>query len=115
MQNWEWAFVGDTLFNYGCGRVMEGSYEQMFQSLKQLKALPADTLIYCGHEYTVNNLNFCSGRDSKFKVALQQAEETRARKEFTVPFRLGDQINDSPFLSDSFEEFSEWRDARNAF
>ena len=52
------VFVGDTLFGFGCGRVFEGSYEQMFQSLQKLTKLPKDTLIYCGHEYTLRNLEY---------------------------------------------------------
>ena len=53
-------FCGDTLFAGGCGRVFEGTFEQMFQSLNKLKQLPESTKIYCGHEYTKNNLMFYS-------------------------------------------------------
>lgn len=53
-----WLFCGDTLFSAGCGRVFDGSYEQLFDSLNQLKALPDSTKIYCGHEYTRQNLDF---------------------------------------------------------
>ena len=53
------VFTGDTLFSLGCGRVFEGTYEQMFNSLNKLKNLPIDTKIYCGHEYTKKNLEFC--------------------------------------------------------
>ena len=52
-------FTGDTLFSLGCGRIFEGTYEQMFLSLKKIKELPKDTEIYCGHEYTLQNSNFC--------------------------------------------------------
>ena len=52
------VFTGDTLFSLGCGRVFEGTYQQMFESLNKIKNLPADTKIYCGHEYTKNNLKF---------------------------------------------------------
>ena len=52
-------FTGDTLFSLGCGRVFEGTYEEMFNSLNKIKNLPGDTKIYCGHEYTKNNLEFC--------------------------------------------------------
>ena len=52
-------FTGDTLFSLGCGRVFEGTYEEMFNSLKKIKSLPEDTKIYCGHEYTKNNFEFC--------------------------------------------------------
>jgi len=53
------VFTGDTLFSLGCGRIFEGTYEQMFKSLDKLKNLPADTRVYCGHEYTFRNLEFC--------------------------------------------------------
>ena len=49
-------FTGDTLFSLGCGRIFEGTYEQMFNSLKKIKELPKDTQIYCGHEYTLLSL-----------------------------------------------------------
>ena len=53
------VFTGDTLFSLGCGRIFEGTYEQMFYSLNKIKSLPSDTKIYCGHEYTLQNSNFC--------------------------------------------------------
>ena len=52
-------FTGDTLFSLGCGRIFEGTYDQMFNSLNKIKELPKDTEIYCGHEYTLQNSNFC--------------------------------------------------------
>ena len=52
-------FTGDTLFSMGCGRVFEGTYDQMFDSLNRIKGLPEDTKIYCGHEYTQKNIEFC--------------------------------------------------------
>lgn len=109
------VFVGDTLFNFGCGRVMEGTYEQMHTSLAKLKKLPAETLVYCGHEYTLHNLEFCKSMDKGFEDELAKAKQIRDAGNFTVPFLLGDQIEKSPFLSDSLEEFTKWRDARNAF
>ena len=58
-------FTGDTLFSLGCGRIFEGTYEQMFNSLNKIKELPQETEIYCGHEYTLQNSNFCLANDSK--------------------------------------------------
>ena len=52
-------FTGDTLFSLGCGRVFEGTHLDMFNSLNKLKILPSETKVYCGHEYTKSNLNFC--------------------------------------------------------
>jgi len=59
------VFTGDTLFSLGCGKVFEGTHKQMLNSLRKLKNLPKDTKIYCGHEYTKNNLEFCLKYDSK--------------------------------------------------
>ena len=53
------VFTGDTLFSLGCGRIFEGTYEQMFKSLNKIKSLPIETKVYCGHEYTLNNSKFC--------------------------------------------------------
>jgi len=61
--NEEAAFTGDTLFSLGCGKIFEGSYEQMFNSLMKIKALPLKTKIYCGHEYTKQNAKFCITHD----------------------------------------------------
>ena len=59
------VFTGDTLFSLGCGRVFEGTHKEMFDSLSKIRKLPPDTKIYCGHEYTKSNLNFCLKYDSK--------------------------------------------------
>ena len=59
------AFTGDTLFSLGCGRIFEGTYEEMFRSLNKIKSLPMETKIYCGHEYTLNNSKFCIKHDPK--------------------------------------------------
>ena len=58
------VFTGDTLFSLGCGRVFEGTYEEMFNSLINLKSLPTETKVYFGHEYTKKNLDFCLKYDS---------------------------------------------------
>ena len=66
-------FTGDTLFSLGCGRIFEGTHEQMFNSLNKIKKLPKDTEIYCGHEYTLKNANFCLANDpnnSKLKEKI---------------------------------------------
>ena len=58
------AFTGDTLFSLGCGRIFEGDHNQMLKSLDKIKKLPKDTMIYCGHEYTYKNAEFCMKYDS---------------------------------------------------
>ena len=58
------VFTGDTLFSLGCGKIFEGNHEQMLTSLNKIKQLPKDTMIYCGHEYTYKNAEFCMKYDS---------------------------------------------------
>ena len=65
-------FTGDTLFSLGCGRIFEGTYEQMYNSLNKLKSLPKETKIYCGHEYTLNNSKFCLEHDSENSSLLKK-------------------------------------------
>ena len=58
------VFTGDTLFSLGCGKIFEGDHQQMLASLNKIKLLPKDTMIYCGHEYTYKNAEFCMKYDS---------------------------------------------------
>ena len=95
-------FVGDVLFRLGCGRVFEGTLEQMQNSLHELSNLPDRMLVYCGHEYTLNNLMFLEDifRESidleKVKKQILQDLETNNR---TIPFVLGDEKKVNPFLN----------------
>ena len=68
-------FTGDTLFSLGCGRLFEGSYEEMYESLNKIKVLPEETKIYCGHEYTLSNSKFCKKFDSKNKDLQKKIEK----------------------------------------
>lgn len=95
------AFVGDTLFAIGCGRVNEGTMETMWQSLSKIARLPADTTIYCGHEYTVSNARFALSIEPDNAALVARArdvEAKRARGEPTVPSRLSDELATNPFL-----------------
>ena len=94
-------FTGDTLFSLGCGKIFEGTYLQMFDSLNKIKTLPKDTSIYCGHEYTKKNLNFCSKLESEnyFLKEKKNWINLRSRKkEPTLPVTLGDELNTNIFL-----------------
>ena len=94
-------FCGDTLFSAGCGRLFEGTAEQMDGSLAKLAALPAETLVYCGHEYTVSNLKFGSrsSRDNADAARyLEECRDKRARDEATVPSSIRRERNVNPFL-----------------
>jgi hydroxyacylglutathione hydrolase len=95
------AFVGDTLFAIGCGRVIEGTPEQMWRSLVKLRDLPDDTRIYCGHEYTAANIKFALTIEPHNKALLAreaQAKKQLAQGEPTIPVTIGDEKLANPFL-----------------
>jgi len=95
------AFVGDTLFSIGCGRVIEGTPEMMWASLNKLRDLPDDTQVYCGHEYTKANANFAlsvDGNNAALKARAAEVDQQLARGEFTIPVTIGDEKKANPFL-----------------
>ena len=94
------AFVGDTLFALGCGRLFEGAPLQMWTSLQRLAALPDDTRVYCAHEYTAANARFALSVDADPAVAAraQAVFAARARGEATVPTTIGQEKATNPFL-----------------
>ena len=75
------VFTGDTLFSLGCGRIFEGTYKEMFNSLKIIKSLPEETKIYCGHEYTLNNSKFCIKYDPE-NQNLKKKNRKREKKSY---------------------------------
>lgn len=92
---------GDTLFSLGCGRLIEGTAEEMFRSLGKLKALPPATLVCCGHEYTQSNARFARSVDPDnpaLTARTEQAGELRAAGKPTVPSTMGDELAANPFL-----------------
>jgi len=94
-------FCGDTLFSLGCGRLLEGNAAEMFASLAKLAALPPETLVYCGHEYTQNNARFAlTVEPENAALAVRVAEIARLRSagEATVPSRMGEELAANPFL-----------------
>jgi hydroxyacylglutathione hydrolase len=95
------AFVGDTLFSIGCGRVIEGTPEMMWQSLLKLRALPDDTRIYCGHEYTKANIRFAKTIEpdnAALKAREAQVENLLAARKPTIPSTMGEEKAANPFL-----------------
>ena len=95
------VFCGDTLFSVGCGRIFEGTPEQMLESLDRLAALPGDTLVCCGHEYTLANCAFARTVDpdnSALTRRLSQARAQRERGAPTVPVSLAEERACNPFL-----------------
>ena len=127
------AFTGDTLFSLGCGRVFEGTHEEMFNSLNKIKKLPPDTKIYCGHEYTKTNLNFCLTYNPT-NILLKEKQVDILKKlnsnQPTIPSTLGQEIETNIFLrcndpeikhaiglkdSSELEVFSKLRDLKDTF
>ena len=112
-------FTGDTLFSLGCGRLFEGTYEQMFNSLKKIKQLPKDTEIYCGHEYTLQNSNFCQANDPenlKLKEKIIRIKDHLKKNLPTIPTILEDELECNIFLkAKDLKTFSKLRDLKDNF
>ena len=112
-------FTGDTLFSLGCGRIFEGSYEQMFRSLNKIKVLPKETKIYCGHEYTLNNAKFCKKYDSENKNLQKKIEKIEKQLENgipTIPSTLKEELECNIFLkAKDIESFTKLRDLKDNF
>tara|TARA_Y100000768_G_scaffold58735_1_gene39501 strand:- start:12 stop:728 length:717 start_codon:yes stop_codon:yes gene_type:complete len=118
-ENEKIAFTGDTLFSLGCGRIFEGTYEEMFSSLKKLKELPKETKIYCGHEYTLKNSEFCLKYDKNNKRLQKKITEIKNKVNNnipTVPSTIDDEIACNIFLrAKTLGEFSKLRDLKDNF
>jgi len=112
-------FSGDTLFSLGCGKIFEGTYKEMFDSLNKIKSLPEDINIYCGHEYTLQNSKFCIEHDPD-NLDLQN-KITKIKKKIennipTVPSTLKDEKECNVFLrAKDVETFSKLRDLKDNF
>jgi hydroxyacylglutathione hydrolase len=95
------AFVGDTLFSIGCGRVIEGTPEMMWQSLLKLRALPDDMRIYCGHEYTGANIRFAKTiepENAALRAREAEVDKLLAARKPTIPSTLAEEKAANPFL-----------------
>tara|TARA_A100000164_G_scaffold69143_1_gene57678 strand:+ start:127 stop:843 length:717 start_codon:yes stop_codon:yes gene_type:complete len=118
-ENEKIAFTGDTLFSLGCGRIFEGTYEEMFISLKKLKELPKETKIYFGHEYTLKNSEFCLKYDKNNKRLQNKINEIKNKVNNnipTVPSTIDDEIACNIFLrAKTLGEFSKLRDLKDNF
>ena len=94
-------FTGDTLFSLGCGRIFEGTYKEMYDSLNMLKRFPNDTKIYCGHEYTKKNSDFCISIDKNNSNLIKKIEEINKNIKNgipTIPSILSDELSCNIFL-----------------
>jgi hydroxyacylglutathione hydrolase len=112
-------FCGDTLFAMGCGRLFEGTAQDMFEALGKLKRLPPDTRVFCAHEYTLANARFAvtAEPDNQALAARFAAvQAARARGEPTVPFALAEELATNPFVrARDARELGERRRAKDAF
>lgn len=113
------AFVGDTLFAMGCGRLFEGTPAQMYASLKRLASLPEDTRLYCAHEYTLANAHFAAHAEpANAAIAERLATVAAMRREgrITVPTTVAQERETNPFVrSTNEEEFARRRAAKDSF
>lgn len=100
-------FAGDTIFAMGCGRVFEGSHDQMLDSLNKIKELPENTIVYCGHEYTIANGKFALSIEPNNKnlcSRIEYVKELRSENKPTLPTTIKTELDTNPFLrTDSLE------------
>ena len=112
-------FSADTLFAMGCGRLFEGTAENMFQSFEKLRTLPDETKVYCGHEYTMANANFCLSVDSENQELITHAEEMQKLRENnqpTIPTTIGMEKETNIFMrAKDASEFKKYRDLKDQF
>jgi hydroxyacylglutathione hydrolase len=95
------VFTGDTLFAMGCGRLFEGTPDMMWNSLSKLMRLPDDTLVYCGHEYTLNNGRFAltlEPGNADLSTRMAEVQALRAKNQPTIPSTIGLEKRTNPFL-----------------
>ena len=112
-------FTGDTLFSLGCGRIFEGTFKEMFNSLSKFKKLPKETEIYCGHEYTLQNSDFCVKYDpenSKLKNKIKKIKKKLNDNLPTVPTVLSEELECNIFLkAKNLQTFTKLRELKDNF
>jgi hydroxyacylglutathione hydrolase len=113
------AFVGDTLFAMGCGRLFEGTAEQMYSSLQRLVELPRDTALYCGHEYTLANARFAAHSEPGNDAIAARLDEVKAMRdtgEITLPTTVAQERETNPFVrATNRHEFARLRTEKDSF
>tara|TARA_Y100000590_G_scaffold402183_1_gene487766 strand:- start:381 stop:1145 length:765 start_codon:yes stop_codon:yes gene_type:complete len=98
------VFCGDTLFRFGCGRVFEGTLDQMYDSLQKINKLPDKTILFCGHEYTINNIKFLESilvNSENLLKARNNVNDEIHKNGRSIPFNLGEEKKLNPFLNQS--------------
>ena len=112
-------FTGDTLFSLGCGKIFEGTYNQMYESLSKFKNLPLNTKIYCGHEYTLQNSKFCIEHEPSNENLINKILEIKKKISNgipTLPTTLEDELKCNIFLrANDVKNFSKLRDLKDNF
>jgi len=112
-------FVGDTMFAMGCGRLFEGTAEQMYANMQRIAALPDDVRIYCGHEYTLANARFAAHVDPDNADVARKLEQVSAMRDagrITLPTTVADERATNPFVrAGNAQEFAELRTAKDSF
>jgi len=112
-------FVGDTMFAMGCGRLFEGSAEQMYANLQRIAALPGDVRIYCGHEYTLANARFAVDAEpdnAAVTARLEMVAGLRAAGTITLPTTVAEELETNPFVrATNVAEFARLRLAKDSF
>lgn len=111
------VFVGDTMFGHGCGALFEGSFAQMWKSLMKIASLPEESLVFCAHEYTQNNVRFALSifkQDKELMDVLERVSALRAAGEQTVPSLLSQELRTNPFLRCRLKEYQERFDMKSA-
>ncbi len=113
------VFTGDTLFSLGCGRIFEGTYNEMFNSLNKIKSLPKDTKVFCGHEYTLSNSKFCTRYDPKnfnLKKKIESIKKKITDGLPTIPSTIKEELDCNIFLrAKDLKSFSKLRDLKDNF
>jgi len=113
------AFVGDTMFAMGCGRLFEGTPQQMYESLKRIAELPEDTRLYCAHEYTLSNARFAAHAEPDnpdIAARLAEVEALRALEKMTVPTTVAQERATNPFVrAIDVQTFARLRKEKDSF
>jgi hydroxyacylglutathione hydrolase len=113
------AFVGDTMFAMGCGRLFEGTAEQMHHSLQRIASLPGDTMLYCGHEYTLANARFAAHAEPgnpAIAARLAEVERLRETGKITLPTSVAQERETNVFVrATKVEEFARLRAEKDSF
>ncbi|CEK10957.1 hydroxyacylglutathione hydrolase [Legionella hackeliae] len=109
---YQWLFCGDTLFSAGCGRVFDGTIEELFSSLQKIRALPEETKVFCAHEYTRQNLRFANLVEPSNLAVKDYSDELRKNDRCSLPSTIGLEKKINPFLRTDTQNFTDYAHQR---